>query len=1072
MSALAGSRSVGVATEGTTESAPPQAAAFLSGIHEYRVHPQATFGSRLRPSPRSHSDVITVTRRFIPGLAALLTSITVCSLPLHAAEPELRPEDLPHFPPVEPAQIAGTFEIRPGFHIELAASEPEVVDPVAMSFDAQGRAYVIEMRDYSERRPERLGRVRRLEDRDGDGHYETSTVFLDGLPWPTAITCWEDGVFIGSTPDILYARDTTGDGKADIRETIFTGFASDFAPYATNKLNVQAMMNSLQWGPDCRIHGCGSMSGGKVKRVDSPFVDAWLARIQSPNPLPAPETLDLRGRDFSFDPRRLDLRLESGGGQYGMSFDDQGRKFLCSNSDHLQIARYEERYASRPGWYSPPPTRMSIAADGPAAEVFRISPEEPWRVIRTRWRVTGLVQGLIEGGGRSSGYFTSATGITVYRGDAYGPDFAGDVFIADCGSNLIHRKKIRAQGIDRIGERPPDELRREFLASRDTWFRPVQFANAPDGCLWVLDMYREVIEHPWSLPPNLKRLIDLNAGNDRGRLIRIVPDGKTLRRSVQLASAPEAVLIETLAHPNGWHRDTATRLLHERQSNALPALKALIRKPGSSPLARFHALQLLSARSQIDGADLSIALRDESPMVRAAAIRYAELHYPKGPLPPPFASELANRVSDTPEVRLQLAFSLGALNHPLRTQFLAALLRSAKPAAGESLIASAALSSLGNDASVVFSIAARDAASTPEREDHALPALAEIIGRQNRPADIATAIEQLAALPPSNLALQTALRFADGLRVSGNTVAAVDTQSRLQPLQRIALDSVLRGTGLPQSESIRFLGHVPSDATRAAFLSALQPDRAAEIQRTAIEVLLRLEDSPNIAGRILAAWKGLQPEAQSLFLESTLRRPTGVRRVLDAVANRQIEVRQLSAAQVNALRGHSDPAIQARAIELLGPPSASRHDAVAALLPALSLRGDPVKGVAVHQAQCAPCHRLAGQGHALGPDLESIRSQPKEKLLVAILDPNREVQPTFLSTTLETTDGESLTGLVTADSPNGVTLVQAGGIQHQIPRNRIASSKADGRSIMPEGFEATLTPQQLADLLATLTRTP
>jgi len=1018
-----------------------------------------------------------ITARRLGRFFAVLVGTFAVSSILRGAEPELRPEDLPHFPPVEPAQVAASFEIRPGFQIEIAASEPEVVDPVAMTFDAQGRAYVIEMRDYSERRPERLGRVRRLEDRDGDGRYETSTVFLDGLAWPTAITCWDDGVFVGTTPDILYARDTNGDGKADIQETVFTGFASDFAPYATNKLNVQAMMNSLQWGPDCRIHGCGSMSGGKIHRVESPFTTAWRTNaLASLGPAASEDSesntpLDHRGRDFSFDPRLLDLRLETGGGQYGMSFDDVGRKFFCSNSDHLQIARYEERYASRSGWFSPPSPRASIAADGPAAQVFRISPEEPWRVIRTRWRVTGLVQGLIEGGGRSSGYFTSATGITVYRGDAYGPDFTGDVFVADCGSNLIHRKKIRAQGCDFIGERPADERQREFLASRDTWFRPVQFANAPDGCLWIVDMYREIIEHPWSIPPNLKRLIDLNSGNDRGRLIRIVPEGKPLRRNVDLASASSDELIAALGHPNGWHRDTAARLLHERQGATLVGLKGLLHKPGSPLLAQLQALQLLFARKGLDSLDLASVLRSPSSEVRRAAIRYTELNQSGTTLAPPIASRLADLLADDASVRLQLAFSLGTLPHPLRTQFLASLLQSARPESGESLIASAALSSLGNDVPDVFNLVARDPGRQSARSGETLPALAEIIGRRNRRQEFTAAIEQIAALPPDAFALRTALSLADGLRGAGGSLATSDPRNQLDGLKNSALSAVTTGTGLPQVESIRWLGHFSGDTLRPALLAALSKDRPAPTQRAAIDVLLRTDD-PTTLNTILERWTQLETDAQAAFLEAVLRRSSGARAVLEAIAARRVEVRSLTAAQVNALRGHSDSAIQRRAIEWLGSPAATRHDAVAALLPSLSLRGDGQRGLAVHQTQCAPCHRLGGQGHALGPDLESVRSQPKEKLLVGILDPNREVQPTFLAVTVETTDGESLSGLVTSDTPTGVTLVQAGGIQHQLARAKIASVKPDGRSLMPEGFEATLTAQQLADLLAVLTGTP
>src|SRR5262245_21162440 len=241
-----------------------------------------------------------------------------------AAEPVVDSAQLPRVPPTEPAQAVATFRVKHGFRIELVAAEPLVVDPIAVSFDEDGRLYVVEMRDYSERRPERLGRIRLLEDTDNDGRFEKSTVFAENLPWPTAVICWDGGVFVGVTPDLLYLKDNNGDGVADVREVIFTGFASDYAPFETNKLNVQALMNSFNWSLDNRIHGATSFSGGKVKRADTPFVRSWIQRgVISPGGERWGEgeqrALDLRGRDFSFDPRTLEMRAESGGGQHGLS---------------------------------------------------------------------------------------------------------------------------------------------------------------------------------------------------------------------------------------------------------------------------------------------------------------------------------------------------------------------------------------------------------------------------------------------------------------------------------------------------------------------------------------------------------------------------------------------------------------------------------------------------------------------------------------------------------------------------------------------------------------------------------
>jgi hypothetical protein len=399
----------------------------------------------------------------------------------------------------------------------------------------------------SERRPEHLGRIELLEDTDGDGRYDKATVFLADLPWPTAVTCWDGGVFIGATPDILYAKDTNGDGVADIREVVFTGFASDYAPYATNKLNVQALLNSFQWGLDDRIHGATSMSGGKVRLVDSEFTRGWRERAipggsnPGSDPLPTnavkPARPGLRLRPAHAGaarrnrrrPARHELRREHG---------PRGRLLQFGPSPVGCLRRGGRAVQSLPRTFHPP---GPAAADGPSAEVFRRSPDEPWRVLRTGLAGRGL--GRWPGRGRwpPHGYFTGATGVTLYRGDAYGPDFAGDAFIGDAGSNLVHRKKLRPapDGVLLVGERAADERQSEFLASTDNWFRPVQFYNGPDGCLWVVDMYRETIEHPVALAcrQDLKKNLDLDSGRERGRLWRLQPE-ELLRRRVRASILP------------------------------------------------------------------------------------------------------------------------------------------------------------------------------------------------------------------------------------------------------------------------------------------------------------------------------------------------------------------------------------------------------------------------------------------------------------------------------------------------------------------------------------------------------
>ena len=373
--------------------------------------------------------------------------------------------DLPRYPAVEPKDAIATWKVKPGFKAQLVTHEPMVRDPIAISFDENGRMFVCEMIDYSEERDRtpHLGRVSVLEDRDGDGFYETSRVFADNLPWPTGLIWANGGLYVAATPDIWRFEDRDGDGRAEFREKVFTGFGTGLP-----RLNVQAMFNSLAWGQDNRIHVQGGTGNRGV--ISSP---------KRPD-LPGEE---LAGRNFWFDPRTHEFGFSVGGAQFGMSFDDFGRRFACSNSDHLQFWVYDGKYAARNPFYQLPLARQSIAADGGAAEVYRVSPDEPWRIIRTRWRIGGVVKGAVEGGGRVSGYFTGASGTTIYRGDAYGEDFVNNAFAGDSGGQLVHRKKIYPDGASLIGRRPEDEQNYEFAASTDTWVRVVNFANAPDGTL-------------------------------------------------------------------------------------------------------------------------------------------------------------------------------------------------------------------------------------------------------------------------------------------------------------------------------------------------------------------------------------------------------------------------------------------------------------------------------------------------------------------------------------------------------------------------------------------------------------
>jgi putative membrane-bound dehydrogenase-like protein len=903
--------------------------------------------------------------------------------------------------------------------------------------------FVVEMRDYSEMRDvtPHLGRIRMLEDTDADGVFDKASVYVDDLPWPTAVFFYEGGVFVAATPDILYCKDTDGDGKADVRKIIFTGYGA-----GKDRLNMQALVNCLRWGLDNRIHGQTAGNGGLVKRADDP------------NGSP----LSLNGRDFYFDPRTLKMEAEAGGGQYGMAFDDRGRRFVCSNSRHIMTFMYDTRYAERNPFYNMPAPLVDIPVDGPAAEVFRTSPEEMWRVIRTKWRVAGLATGPIEGGGRASGYFTSATGIQIYRGDAFPEKFSGDAFIADVGSNLIHRKKVRSNGVALLAERPPDEQKVEFITSTDLWFRPVQLANAPDGCLYLCDMYREVIEHPWSLPETIKKLIDLNSGNDRGRIYRIAPDDFEPRKPPQLGKATTAQLVATLEHKNAWHRETASRLLFERQDkSAVPILENLLRK-SSSALGRLHALYALDGVGALKPTHLLTRLDDAEPAVREHAIKLSEKF--KTSTDNKLWSKLRQLRNDPDAlVRYQLAFTLGEFNRPGKIEGLVTI---AERDLNDPWTQAAMLSSLAEGAGEVFAVLAGDSRARESKPGQEfLRQLVVLVGAKNRPEEVADVLKFIGKADDPALTFTMTRALGDGLQRGKKPLASAgdSVQNILAKAKATAANDTAPET--QRVPAIQLLAYTGYEDAGELLLALLDLKQSQPVQLAALSTFARFTDAA-VGRELTSRWNVLTPRLRAEALAALLARPDRATALLQAMESGAIRASVLDSTQVKFLRNHGDKSVRQLAAKVLEPkPASTRQQVINEYMPALNLKGDPVNGKKIYEERCISCHRAGGEGFALGPDLITVKTTGKEKILVNVIDPNAEVRPEFVGYVVETKDDESLLGLVVNETGTSVTLRQAYGREDIVPRANITSMKSQGQSIMPEGLEAALTPQGMADLL-------
>lgn len=969
------------------------------------------------------------------------------------AKPKLNPDGsepgsevkLERVPPMTPEQSLSSAEVLPGYRMELVTAEPNVMSPVAMAFDEAGRLYVIEMRDYSEKDKARLGRVRLLTDEDGDGRYETSKIFLDDLSWPTAITCYDGGVFVGSPPDILYCKDTDGDGKADVRKVVFTGFS---------RTNVQGMMNTLLWGLDHKIHGQTSSAGASLTQ-----------------PGKEGKPLELRGRDFCFDPKTLELTAETGGGQHGMTFNRWGDRFVCQNSDHLQAIVFEERYLARNPFQSVVSARRSIATDGPQAAVYRISPVEKWREVRTRLRVAGTVPGPVEGGGRASGYFTSATGVTIYEGGLWPTHDESIALIADVGSNLIHRKHVTPDGVTYRGDRIDDNA--EFVRSKDNWFRPVQMTVGPDGALYVMDMYREVIEHPASLPAGIKKQLDLSSGDDKGRIYRIVPADYHYAKPQSFAKASAIELAAALDEANQWTRTTALRLIYERQDPA--ASKALHEQwtKTKRPEGRICVLYALDSVGALADADLLAALGDEHPQVRRHAIRLSESRLDKSAAVR--EKVLGLSADKEPVVQFQLALSLGETSDKAATAAIAQMLHSSNRD-----IMDAALTSIADRAASVLAALLADEkwVEAPASESIVSAIVGQII-RQRKSSDLDVLVNLLQKSSGKHAAGAAALVKALGRLPTDALDGSSPSQLvNLRELRQTASHQIVAGAqavlNTENASSEERLAAVPDlaldkfESQRELLTKLLSPQESTAV-RAAVLTTCGQFDSPDVAPLVLSQWAQYSPSERVQATDVLLRRAAWALALVQYLEQEHISITSLGPAQIGRLENYPSPKVRGIARKLHGQNvSADRQKVFNDYREVLAAKGDAEAGKQIFQKNCSVCHEVGGVGVAVGPNLSAMVNRGSESVLYNVLAPNMEVDPRFLEYVLSTSDGQVLSGVIAGETSTAVTLRGQENKTTTVLRVDIDDMHTTGKSLMPEGFEKLIDKNSMADLLAFL----
>ncbi len=956
-------------------------------------------------------------------------------------------DQLPRIPPTEPTDALKTFQVADGYQMQLVASEPLIGSPVAIEWDADGRLFVCEMRGYSENRDDKISSIALLTDTDDDGVFDQRADFASGLNWPTAIFPFDGGLFVGDAPDLLYLKDTDGDGIADTKKVVLTGFGTT---------NVQGLMNSMRWGLDNRIHVACSSVGGKIQPA-----------------IGGDEPVNVRGRDLAFDPRTFKFTPTSGAAQHGMCFDDWGRKFVSSNSNHIMQVMYDDSRIARNPLVNAPSARVSIAVDGPQAEVFRTSPIEPWRIVRTRLRVSGQVPGPIEGGGRAAGYFTGATGITIYRGDAWPAADRGLAIVGDVGSNLIHRKRLKPSGLQFKAFRIDQES--ELVTSTDIWFRPAQFANAPDGSLHVIDVCREVIEHPKSLPPEIKQHLDLTAGRDRGRIYRLVPTGFQHRKTPKLSNASTAQWVDLLKHPNAWHRETASRLLFQRQDkSALAKLRQLVAAT-DHPLGSMHALHVLHGLNALKEPTLVTAMGHDHEQVRAHAIALAD---DLG-----IAQKMADQIlplANDPSlaVRVEVAYAIGNIDHPDRIAALAGIVGRDRSV----WTRIAVQSSLAKSVAELFSVLVVDPKFRGSDANTFLSDLAAQVSQQDLRGQLWMTINAVGLIPDHQAAFVLPLleRLLKRRDMPGSSAAQLAAEGYFDAIdaRMPKMIEVARQTADNPAESIESR----TDAIGALALGSI--DQVGEflqqriderqplaIQAAALNTLGQFDD-PQVSAAVIDAWPSLSPSLRPTAMECLLSRSQRTLALFDAIDHGKLHSRDLPLDRLKILTRskHSDIAARAQAY-LAANKTGPRHEIVKRYSVALNTKGDVGQGETVFQKNCSACHKVGQIGNELGPSLASMKNRGADAILVNVLDPNREVNPAYLNYVVLMTDGRAASGMITSETANNLSLSRGEGTNETILRSQIQTLQSTGVSIMPEGFERTIDPQSMADLLAFLMQT-
>jgi putative membrane-bound dehydrogenase-like protein len=943
-------------------------------------------------------------------------------------------------PPYSPKDALTTFKIESGYHIETFVTEPDVVSPVAMDVDENGDIYVVEDRGYPLNIEGKLGRVKML-------HSGRVTIFADHLVLPTGVMRWKKGILVTDAPDVWYLEDTDGDGVADVKRKVLTGF-----PFT----NPQHTVNGLVYGLDNWIY-LAAQNPATATIFKKEFGDRGSdIRYVDREGVPP---LQERGRNVRFRPDINQLEALSGNSQFGQSFDDWGRHFTVSNSNHVQQETIAARYLKRNPDLPVRSAIEDISDHDAAAKVYSI-------VEHPRFEMLSGV-----------GQFTSACGITYYRGSS---------FTAEPVHGIVHRDVLVDNGAIYLAKRAQEGV--EFLASTDAWFRPVNMYIGPDGAMYVLDYYRMVIEHPEWMATKHHHSPDLIKGIDRGRIYRVVPDGVGgPLQGIHLGSASNQELVAELANPVIWWRRTAQRLLVDRKAVDVTADLIRLFEQSQSPQGRVHALWTLEGLGKLDAESIRKALADPVPGVRENGIKLAELHLPE------LEKDLLKMGAETDSrVRYQLLLTLGFLKSPASQSIRERLLFDNLE---DKWFQVAALSASSDDAPRLFEKAVAVGPNETKGKAMLYGYLAAVIGARQKSAEIERLMQRLGSGSSSQAAsldgLNQGLRGKHGpasKRTQELLLGIFETgepKARGAALRSIEILHLAKGEVSKsalvkaaarardpktdaelRADSIGFLALAAPEENAAVFQSLIDPHQPEVVQVAAVRAYGK-GSGDQVAAFLLKNWRSVAAPVRAEAADAIIREPSRVRLLVAALKTGDVQPWTLGFRHRNRLMMNADPEIREAARPILSQSPADREAVVKKYEAALDLKPDYARGEQVFRSTCSKCHRLNGYGSEVGPDLTTVRNQPKQWLLTNILIPSQSIAQDYESYVVETVSGGTFDGVIgpKGQSPTTVTLRHEDGKEDVIQRQDIKNMYVTNLSAMPGDMEKQVNLQQMADVI-------